>query len=112
MKILMTPDQKKVVITPDKDICLYDAPHNPPNTGTTYTTGVDLFAHKARSGKMYFYTYSWSMWQGSPSCYELITEDRAKDFIVRKAGMSEYGLSKHEMEQAERIWPDIFEETA
>lgn len=111
MKILMTPEGKKVVITPDKDICLYDAPHNPPNTGLAHTQGVDLFAHKARSGKMYFYVYRWSMWQGTPSSYALITEDKAKEFVLEKAG-KEYGLSRHEEERAQMIWPDIFEENA
>ena len=39
--ILRTPEGKKIVIRPREDVCLHDAPHNPPNTGTAYTNGTD-----------------------------------------------------------------------
>jgi len=111
--ILMTPDGKRVKADMKTDVCLYDAPHNPPNTGTAYTRGTDLYAHKARSGQWYFYTYHWSMWQGEESGYGLISEDEAQTFILEKAGLSGHGaLSDNEADRARSIWPDIFEETA
>ena len=111
--ILMTPDEKRVKANMKEDVCLYDAPHNPPNTGTAYTRGVDLYAHKARSGQWYFYTYQWSMWQGEDSSHELISEGEAKNFILEKAGRAGYeSLSDGEEKRARSIWPDIFEETA
>jgi hypothetical protein len=110
-QILMTPEGKRVKINTKTDKCLYDAPHNPPNTGTDYTRGTDLYAHKARSGQWYFYTYYWSMWQGEGSNLELISEDEAKDFVLERAGRTDYGI---EVDDADilAIWPDIFEETA
>jgi hypothetical protein len=111
--ILMTPDGKRVKINTGEDIKLYDAPSNPPNTGTTYTRGTDLYAHKARSGAWYFYTSYWSMWQGEESSLELISEDEAKTFVLERAGLTGHGtLSGGEKERALAIWPDIFEETA
>ncbi|MBN1892329.1 MAG: hypothetical protein JW780_06060 [Clostridiales bacterium] len=112
---LRTPDGKIVKIDPGEDVRLYDAPHNPPNTGTSYTRGTDLYAHKARSGKWYFYKYHWSMWQGEGSSYELISDDEAIDFLIDKAGDSSYwgSLGEGEKEKAIEIFGrDIFEETA
>jgi len=111
---LMTPEKKIVVCDMSKDVCLYDAPRNPPNTGTTYTSGTDLYAHKARSGNWYYYLYSWSMWQGEPSDYELITEDEAKEFIFNKSTAgSNYSRNGVEIENCEKLFgEDFFEETA
>lgn len=112
-KILMTPEGKKVKINPREDQCLYDAPHNPPNTGTRYTAGTDLFVHKARSGTLYFYEYHWSMWQGTEPSFNLITDQEARDFVLRKAGMGGHDeLGPSEKELAESIWPNLFEEDA
>lgn len=111
--ILMTPEGKRVKIEPVEDVKLYDAPNNPPNTGTAYTRGIDLYAHRARSGQWYFYKYRWTLWQGEESGYTLIDEDEAKTFILEKAGLDGHGaLSDSEQERAASIWPDIFEETA
>ncbi len=84
-QLLMTPEGKKVLIDTNSDIILYDAPHNPPNTGTAYTSGTDLFIHRARSGTNYFYAYYWSMWEGEGSRRELVSEDQAKKFILEKS---------------------------
>lgn len=89
MPILMTPEGKKVV-TSREDVELYDAPHNPPNTGTAFLSGTDLRVHKARSGNLYYYTYHWSMWQGSSDYYELVSEDEAKAFILEKETSHSY----------------------
>jgi len=110
--ILMTPDGKKVVITPEKDVRLYNAPHNPPNTGTSYTAGIDLYAHKARSGTVYFYTYHWSMWQGTESYYNLVTESQARDFILGKASATCLVADGIYDSAAEEYFPGLFKENA
>lgn len=108
--ILMTPDGKRVVISPD-DPTLYDAPHNPPNTGTRYTSGTDLRAHRARSGNVYFYLYHWSMWQGTDCRYELITKDQAEKFLLEKAGLAGWdGISYECLESlAEKYGFEVLE---
>jgi hypothetical protein len=112
-EILMTPEGKKVAINSKEDVEIYSAPHNPPNTGTSYTAGTDLLAHKARSGKIYFYTYRWSMWEGSQSSYELLTDNEAKQFLLEKAQGTGYnGLGYSGKERAEEYFPGIFEEDA
>jgi hypothetical protein len=109
--ILMTPEGKKVAINPAVDPEIHSAPHNPPNTGTSYTSGTDLLAHKARSGKVYFYTYHWSMWQGSQDSYQLLTEAEAKQFLLDLAEGTGYnGLS--DRERAEEYFPGLFDEDA
>ncbi len=112
-KVLKTPDGKRAVVNRNRDICLYDSPNNPPNTGTKYTSGTDLLAHKARSGTVYFYLYNWSMWQGSEDSYELINAETAKEFLLEKAGLTGWAeLADSEKERAEEYFPGIFEEDA
>jgi hypothetical protein len=108
----MTPEGKKVVINTDTDECLYEAPHNPPNTGTRFTSGTDLYAHKARSGKDYFYAHYWSMWQGSGSSYTLITPEEMKIRILELSGSASWGLGGAERQRAEKYFPGIFDEDA
>ncbi len=113
VKILKTPDGKRVKINPPTDICLYESPENPPNTGTVYTRGSDLFAHRARSSTWYFYIVHWSMWQGEEGRYQLVSEDRARNFILERAsnvGWSE--ITDSEWERILEIFPDLEEENA
>jgi hypothetical protein len=111
--VLMTPDGKKVAIDMNVDACLFEAPRNPPDTETRYTRGTDLYAHKARSGNWYFYTFSWSMWQGEESVYTLVDEDEARALVLERAGKSGWeALSDAEKRRTIAIWPDIFDETA
>ena len=111
--VLMTPEGKKVVVNRSTDEQLYDSPNNPPNTGTRYTAGVDLYAHKARSGTWYYYTYAWSMWQGHEDEFTLVTEDEAKGFILEKAAEAGHGaMNTGEMEICEKHFPGVFDEDA
>lgn len=110
-EILMTPEGKKVAINPREDVEIYSAPHNPPNTGTAYTAGTDLRAHKARSGKVYFYTYYWSMWEGSHESYALLTEEEAKQFLLSKAQGSGYNGLRN-TDRALEYFPDLLDEDA
>ena len=112
-RILKTPEGKRVVVNRNADVILYDSPVNPPNTGTKYTQGTDLLAHKARSGTVYFYLYHWSMWQGTEESYELVEPDEAREFLLQKAGLTGVAeLSESERERVEEYFPDIFEEDA
>jgi hypothetical protein len=111
--LLMTPEGKKVVVDTGTDECLYEAPRNPPNTGTAYTSGTDYYAHRARSGKYYFYSYHWSMWQGEQSHYELLTEEEMKEKILELAGFTYPAeMGGYEKKLAEKHFPGIFEEDA
>lgn len=113
MVVLMTPERKRVVIDPSSDIALYESPHNPPNTGTDFTRGEDLYVHKARSGTLYYYTYAWSMWQGDEPRYRLITPGEAREFLLQCAGYTGWAeLSPKELALAEEHFPGIFEEDA
>jgi hypothetical protein len=111
--ILKTPDGRKVVVNRQTDECLFKAARNPPNTGTAYTSGVDLYRHVSRKGNVYYYTYHWSMWQGSVDTYELITEEEAKQFLLKHMMMTGYDkLDEDEQKRAEELFPNIFEEDA
>ena len=85
---LKTPDGKTVVVDTKTDDKLYAAPCNPPNTGTQYTRGKDLLAHKARSGKVYFYFHAWSLWQGEEDRVWLCSKKEAEEFLEEKAAAS------------------------
>lgn len=112
-KILKTPDGKKVVIDMTKDSCIYEAPMNPPNTGTRFTRGENLYAHKAQSGDTYFYIHEWSMWQGAVSSNRLVSKQYAEDFLIDKAGnIGDDELTDDDIKKAEQFGFNLFEETA
>jgi len=112
-KVLMTSDGKKVVVNRDKDICLYRAPCNPPNTGLAYTRGADLYMHIARSKNKYFYLYHWSLHQNESSYYELIDEERAQRFFLEKLGGTYWvHPTEREIEKMQETFPELLEETA
>lgn len=113
VKVLMTPNSKRVVINTTKDPQLYGAPQNPPNTGLDYTRGTDLYAHKARGGKIYYYYQHWSMWQGEEGSYELISKAEAEDYLLEKAGLAGWaGLTESEIETAKQFGFDLLKEDA
>jgi len=112
--VLKTPEGKKIVVDISHDECLYESPHNPPNTGTRYTSGLDLYAHKARSGIVYYYSYSWSMWQGQEEEFRLMTEEEMKSVLIDRAGEGGHGrMSNGEREDIEKnYFPGLFDEDA
>jgi len=107
--ILLTQDEKKVKVDTGSDIQLYSAPHNPPNTGTRYTSGTDLYFHRARSGNEYYYTHDWSMWQGSEDSFELISKEKAENILLQNWN-NQYGNVKED--EVKKLFPDIDEENA
>ena len=111
--VLMTPEQKKVVVNLSADECLYESPRNPPAKGSPVSSGTDLYAHKAQSGTIYFYTCAWSMMKGSKPEINLVSEEDAKKFLIERAGLAgfEYLLDK-KGEHLEKYFPGIFEEDA
>jgi hypothetical protein len=111
--VLKTPEGKVVKVNTEKDECVYSAPRNPPNTGTAYTRGSDLYIHLARSGQRYFYVVKWSMWQGDEGSVHLVDEEEARNFLIDKAGLTGWArLTESEMERVEELFPGIFDETA
>lgn len=111
---LKTPEGKTVVVDTKTDEALYTAPCNPPNTGTRYTRGTDLFAHKARSGKTYFYFRHWSLWQGEEDNIRLCSKTEAQRFLEEKAAAAGWEqLSEQDAQEInERYGFRLYEETA
>lgn len=95
MKARFSTEKGIFIVDSRKDPCLYYAPHNPPNTGTAYTSGTNLSLHITKKGTKCFYKYHWSMWQGCECSIELITFDEANDFLCCHFG-GEYGLTTEE----------------
>lgn len=113
-KILKTDEGKIIDVKMQNDICLYGAPVNPPNTGTAYTRGVNLYAHKTRKGNWYYYVNHWSLWEQEEDEVNLISRNEAIEFLIHKATLSGHAeMDQRGMEQArEHFKQDIFEETA
>jgi len=112
-KVLQNPEGKRVVIDTTTDVKLFNAPRNPPNTGTTYTTGTDLYYHKSRKGNDYFYFYSWSMWQGSEDNISLCSKNEAEEFLLSKAGKTGWDcLDETEIENLKEYGFDLLVEDA
>jgi hypothetical protein len=103
LRVLKTTDNKKIVIDVDKDDCIYE------DRRYNATRGVDLYAHKAKSEKVYLYMYRWSQWENEDVETELCTENEAADFLISR---SANGLiSEHEVELAAQYGIDLLEET-
>ncbi|MGA2669822.1 MAG: hypothetical protein ABSF21_00140 [Dehalococcoidia bacterium] len=111
-QLLMTPEGKKVIINTEHDDNLYEAPRNPPNTGTRFTSGTNLYAHKSRTGTVYFYTYSWSMWEGHEDNYELVSVDDAKKFILERSTEARRVAGGVDKPTCLKYFPGLFEEDA
>jgi hypothetical protein len=115
MKVVkVLDDGKRAVLDTKEDACLYDSPHNPPNTGTDYTRGTDLYFHVSKGGRKVFYSYHWSMWQGEESSISLLSEQEAMEFLEEKAGLAGWGsISDEEMKKIKELTGiDLLEETA
>jgi hypothetical protein len=71
IKIIRNNEGKRVVLDTTKDTILYAAPENPPNTGSKYTSGIDIYVHTTtKSKENFFYKKNWSMWQGVETTLE------------------------------------------
>lgn len=109
--ILKTPEGRKVIVDILHDECLYESPHNSPNTGTRCTSGTDLYIHKARSGTLYYYSHTWSILPGNVDEFCLVTADEMKSALIDRA--SGYGdPSQQELDRAENHFPGTFGEDA
>ena len=86
MKHVFKSEQGTVVLDSSKDTQLYESPHNPPNTGSTYTRGTDLYAHRSRKGNVFFYLIHWSMWQGEETRIQPIDLAEATSFLRAAVG--------------------------
>lgn len=114
MKYVFETEEGRVVIDMSKDVCLYRAPRNPPNTGTDFTDGTDIYLHKTKKGKEVFYFYHWTMWQGCRKRIEIVTKNEVVDELLRHAGKTGWdGLDEEDyVFIKEQIGIDLLEETA
>lgn len=115
IRVLMSPDGRRVVINDETDPCLYKAPCQPPQTGNKYVRGEDLFYHKARSGNEYFYIHYWSIVDGEEDNFgfKLITREEAEQFLLDKAGKCGWeGLEERDFERLKRYGFDLLYENA
>lgn len=111
--VLMTPNLKKVVVNLSADECLYESPRDLSPKGSPVSSNVDLYAHKAQSGTIYYYTCAWSMMENSKSEINLVSEEAAKKFLIERAGLAGYEyLIQKNSEKFEKYFPGIFEEDA
>jgi hypothetical protein len=111
-KVIKEEDGTRWIADTKTDICLYQAPRNPPNTGQEYTRGTDLYAHKTRSHGQRFYYYIWSMWQGEEPSIRVVSRDEAQEFLEECVG-DYYGFPNEEDVAKLKEWGfDILAETA
>ena len=100
MRVLKTPDGDEVVVSINSDVRLYEDP--------VRLAGIDIYAHKTRSGTMYYYTHSWSKVQ--PAEYSLLTADDVRNRLIDLATLSGEGrLTDNEMKTAEHYFSGIFD---
>lgn len=100
MTILKTPHGEKIVVNINNDVRLYWAPMG--------SAGIDIYAHNARSGVVYYYTYTWSVLQSAG--YSLLTPDEVRERLVRLADLPGDGrLKSNEIKIAKQYFPGIFE---
>lgn len=111
-KIVKYDDGTTTVLNTQDDDELYNAPLNPPNTGSTYTSGTDLQVHKTKKHGDQFYLKHWSMWQGVETRLEPITKDEAIEFLRNSVGDYWGFPSDKDLENLKAYGIDLMEETA
>jgi hypothetical protein len=112
MKHVFKVEGGSVVLDSKQDETIYQAPQNPPNTGTAYTRGTDLKLHISRKGRKFFYLLHWSMWQGEEDSIELISEQEAKDFLIQKTQSKGWEApTEDELKRVQELFTDLLEET-
>lgn len=103
-RVLITKENKRVIIDTKNDHLIYETPVNPPNTGLAYTRGDDLYIHRTTNGNMVYYLYHWSLWQGEGESVEIITPEEAESFLIERLGKSGWGgLSEEEAKRIEKL---------
>jgi len=102
MRVLKSDDGKKIVIDVNKDPCIYE------DSRYNATRGLDLHAHKAESGKIFFYFYRWSQWENENTDVELCTKEYAEEFLINRSG----NITEDEIKVAKEYGIDLLEETA
>ncbi len=99
MTVFKISDGKRIDVSINSDVCLYRAPEG--------MAGIDIYAHKAPSGTMYYYTYAWSTTH--PPVYSIITPAEVQDLLIRRASLPVYGrLTDDDVKLAEQHFPGIF----
>lgn len=100
LRVLKTPDGEDVVVSINSDVCLYRSPVS--------MNGIDIYAHRAPSGTMYYYAYAWSTLH--QAAYSIITPVEVQNHLTGLARLSGVGrLNDDERETAERYFPGIFD---
>jgi len=112
-KVVTEPDGTRWIADTKTDDALYTAPQNPPNTGSAYTRGTDLFVHKTRSHGLRYYTRSWSMWQGEqPDVLESLSHEEAEEFLAARVGDYRNFPNEEENTKLKEYGFNILQETA
>ena len=111
-KIIRLEDGTKYVANLKKDIKVYAAPVNPPNTGSIYTDGTDLYTHATKTHGYQFYKYEWSMWQGSEDKIIPVTKDEAIRFLESVSDDYNGFPDADDLEELKEYGIDLAEETA
>ena len=111
-KVIKEEDGTRWIADTKTDVALYQAPHNPPNTGSEYTRGTDLYAHKTKRHGERFYLLSWSMWQGEEPNISVVSREEAEGFLEACVG-DYFGFpSEDDMAKLKEWGFDVLVETA
>lgn len=111
-KVFRTEDGARYVVDIQKDTALYKAPENPPNTGSRYTSGIDLYVHETAHHGPQFYKYHWSMWQGSEDYYVPVSKEEATQFLEDMTGDYNDFPDADDVELCAKFGIKLLEETA
>lgn len=110
MRKIFYVDGKKAVVDTKLDEKIYSAPANPPNTGTRYTNGTDIYFHVCKDGREVFYAYDWTMWQGTEEVWRVIDRAEVEAYIIDQIGGQYTDPSERELTKLEELGFNFFEE--
>ncbi|MBO3801786.1 MAG: hypothetical protein JTT12_05660 [Candidatus Brockarchaeota archaeon] len=104
--IFRTEDQKKIVLDPDQDISVYEEDRAFKERGT------DLYLHITKKNNKVFYLLHWTTNEHEPDRIEIVTEEEARTFFELKTQIVGFGYpTDKEIQYAQELWHDLFEET-
>lgn len=103
MAIRMMQDGKTIVLDPTNDACLFST-YQP--QGDNNSRWDEYYAHRSRSGKIYFYDRYTTLWQGEFNSIRMLSVNEMKEILEGRA------FTPDQEERILEYIPDFFEEDA
>jgi hypothetical protein len=105
MQAVIDVDGKKAIVNTGTDETILEVGDGVETDKWSDTRGTDLMVHVTNNGRIAYYLYHWTRWQGERNSIEAATKEQALDWLMEHydfatesalARAAKYGLEVHE----------------